>query len=123
MAFVALGEPYLCAKNSRYEVYLRRCPSPFGQMDWIMVKRHDRAPVRDWRDMQRIKDELLGPEREACELYPAQSRMVDMPTNITCGCCQRGSSSHLVLSSGPSPRRRSKAASSGPGPRTTDLLT
>lgn len=40
---------------------------------------HDRPrSVRhDWREFQRVKNELLGPEREAVELYPAESRLVD----------------------------------------------
>jgi hypothetical protein len=33
--------------------------------------------VHDWRDLQRIKNELVGPECEAVELYPAESRLVD----------------------------------------------
>lgn len=33
--------------------------------------------ARDWRDFQRIKNELLGDEYEACELYPAEDRLVD----------------------------------------------
>ncbi len=79
LEIAGLGGPslYLAVKNSRYEVYARRFDSPLGEMDWLMVKRLDRDAIRDWRDMQRIKDELLGPEREAVELYPAQSRMVD----------------------------------------------
>lgn len=43
----------------------------------ITVQRRDAGHIRDWRDMQRIKNELLGPEREAVELYPAESRLVD----------------------------------------------
>jgi hypothetical protein len=43
----------------------------------LSIKRNDRKPVRDWRDMQAIKNQLCGPEREACELYPAESRLVD----------------------------------------------
>lgn len=31
----------------------------------------------DWREMQRVKNELLGPEWEGVELYPAESRIVD----------------------------------------------
>lgn len=40
---------------------------------------HDRprSTRHDWRDFQRIKDELVGPEREAVELYPAASRLLD----------------------------------------------
>ena len=44
----------------------------------LSIKRNDREPARDWRDFQQIKNELVGPEAEALELYPAESRLVDM---------------------------------------------
>jgi hypothetical protein len=44
---------------------------------WLAIVRVDRQPVDDWRDKQRIKNELCGPQREAIELYPAESRLVD----------------------------------------------
>lgn len=37
----------------------------------------DRAPIRDWRVGQRVKNELVHPEAEAIELYPAESRLMD----------------------------------------------
>ena len=33
--------------------------------------------IHDWRDFQRIKNELIGEEYEGVELYPAESRRVD----------------------------------------------
>jgi hypothetical protein len=48
----------------------------------ITVQRLDGTPARDWRHLQQIKNEVIGPEREAVELYPAQSRVVDL-TNTT----------------------------------------
>jgi len=36
--------------------------------------------IHDWRDFQAIKNDLVGPEWEAVELYPAESRLVD-PSN------------------------------------------
>lgn len=43
----------------------------------LSIRRQDRQPCRDWRDFQRIKNQLAGPEWEAVELYPAESRKVD----------------------------------------------
>ena len=43
----------------------------------LSIKRHDKAAVHDWRHLQRIKNELVGPEREAIELYPRESRLMD----------------------------------------------
>lgn len=68
--------------NSRYHAIIRRTNADNGEggvveMVHISVKRHDREVIHDWRDMQRIKNELLGPNCEAVELYPATDREVD----------------------------------------------
>lgn len=44
---------------------------------YISVKRNDRHPIRDWRHLQAIKNEICGTECEAVELFPAESRLVD----------------------------------------------
>ena len=51
----------------------------FPKMIWLSMRRTDRsdATFHDWREMQRVKNDLVGPEHEACELYPAESRLVD----------------------------------------------
>ncbi len=46
-------------------------------MSYITFKRFDRHAVRDWRHLQSIKNEVCGPEREAVELFPAESRLMD----------------------------------------------
>jgi len=67
--------------NSRYQVNVRT--SPFPPPGWpcdiihLSVKRRDKLPIHDWRDLQRIKNELVGPDNEAVEIYPAESRLVD----------------------------------------------
>lgn len=44
----------------------------------INIRRRDGGPIlRDWRHFQQIKNEMLGEECEAVELYPAESRKVD----------------------------------------------
>lgn len=43
----------------------------------LSIKRHDKEPMNDWREMQRIKTELCGAEAEAVQLYPAEERVVD----------------------------------------------
>lgn len=40
-------------------------------------KRRDRAAVRDWRHIQAIKNEIAGPEREAVEVFPPETALVD----------------------------------------------
>lgn len=72
--------------NSRYQVFAYDVAGIRGEdnggFEWppmthLSIKTHDRSPIRDWRDLQRIKNELCGPEREGIELFPAESRLVD----------------------------------------------
>jgi hypothetical protein len=69
--------------NSRYHVAVRRTLTMDGEggvieMVHLSIKRHDQKPLRaHWADMQRIKNELLGPNCEAVELYPCEDRVVD----------------------------------------------
>lgn len=48
-----------------------------GDVLWLSIKRRDRATVHDWRDLQRIKNMIVGDEHEGFEVYPAESRLVD----------------------------------------------
>jgi hypothetical protein len=43
----------------------------------LSIRRNDREAVHDWRLLQEVKNMLVGPECEAVELYPAESRLVD----------------------------------------------
>lgn len=43
----------------------------------LSIKRRDRKVIHDWRDLQQIKNDCAGSEREALELYPAESRVID----------------------------------------------
>ena len=65
--------------NYRYVVIVRRCgSSPFlGEMVWLSIRRQDRKAIHDWRELQWLKNEIVGDEAEAVELYPAESRKVD----------------------------------------------
>jgi hypothetical protein len=72
-----LGAPFYFV-NSRYTVFVRKMHSKtYGDVLHLSIKTNDRAPHHDWRDFQRIKNELIGPEFEAIEIYPAESRLVD----------------------------------------------
>jgi len=66
------GEVWL---NDIYQVAVHR-----WSLDWIQlnIRRRDGGPIlRDWRHFQRIKNEVVGEQHEACEIYPAESRLVD----------------------------------------------
>lgn len=43
----------------------------------INIRRRDGGMFKDWRHFQQIKNEMIGEECEAIELYPAESRKVD----------------------------------------------
>ena len=62
-------------QNSLYTVIVS--VNPEHSMAKLSIRRNDREAVHDWRDLQRIKNELVGPECEGFELYPAESRLVD----------------------------------------------
>jgi len=61
--------------NDIYQVQRRE----FGDgLVSLNIRRRDGDVIfRDWRHFQKIKNELIGPECEAMELYPAESRLVD----------------------------------------------
>jgi hypothetical protein len=60
--------------NDTYQVHVHDS----GGIVHLSIRRLDREPIRDWRDFQEIKNQLVGPECEGVELYPAESRVVDM---------------------------------------------
>ena len=60
--------------NDLYQIQTRQLSS--GIMH-ICIRRRDGSMFKDWRHFQQIKNEVAGPEREAIELYPRESRLVD----------------------------------------------
>lgn len=65
--FAHPGELFI---NQRYHVIRER----IGQF-WHLSIRSER---RFWREYQQIKNQLVGPENEGVELFPAQSRVTDL---------------------------------------------
>jgi hypothetical protein len=67
--------------NAVYQVNVTRGTTPFGHdlgpVVWLSIKRRDKEPIHDWRELQEIKNALVGPENEGFEVYPAESRLVD----------------------------------------------
>ncbi len=59
--------------NDLYRVQVREV-APFVQLD---ITRRDGEVCSNWQDFQKIKNELVGPECEGVELFPAESRLVD----------------------------------------------
>ena len=65
-------------ENSRFVVVVRDCGgTDDNKMVWLSIKNADNSARHDWREFMRVKNELVGMEAEAAELYPAESRLVD----------------------------------------------
>lgn len=67
-------------KNSRYQIHIRLIPAIRGSaadLIHLSLRRIDRGTSIPFRDLMRIKRELLDPEIELVELYPAESRLID----------------------------------------------
>lgn len=71
-------------ENNVYQATLRRYEQgwPLGGGPWARagIWCPDGEARHDWRDFQRIKNDLVGPQWEAIELYPAEERLLD-PSN------------------------------------------
>ena len=68
--------------NNRYQVSREPVPPErhgFGDYDliWLSIKSRDKSARHDWREFQRIKNELAGADWEAVEIYPSEDRLVD----------------------------------------------
>jgi hypothetical protein len=74
--------------NNQYVAVVRRYPD--GAVMHLSIRRADRSAARDWRDLQRIKNEIAGPDVEAMELYPAEDRLVDTANQYHLWCMHPG---------------------------------
>ena len=76
--------------NDLYYVSLRRRPDHvFGSKEGMIqlgIASHDGTARHDWRHFQEIKSALAGPECEAFELDPAESRLLDPSNYYTLWC-------------------------------------
>jgi hypothetical protein len=73
-----------CWHNDVYSVTVRRNPSgwAFFGGPWVQIgiSCQDGEARHDWRDFQKIKNDICGDDWEAIELYPRESRLLD-PSN------------------------------------------
>lgn len=68
-----LSQPAQIWENDTYIVRVFVEP-PFVHLD---ISRKDEQPCKNWRDFQQIKNEIVGPNHEAVELFPSEQRLVD----------------------------------------------
>jgi hypothetical protein len=70
--------------NDVYRIKINRHfgVNAFGEGLWsiIQISARDGSARHDWRDMQAIKNQMVGEEWEALEIFPAESRLID-PSN------------------------------------------
>jgi len=59
------------------QAHIFNTPDTRGVFIHLSIKRIDGSAVHSWRDLQEIKNQLVGVEHEAIEIYPAESRLVD----------------------------------------------
>ncbi len=64
-------------KNNHFVIQLYRQSTAVGDARLMMIRRNDEQPGVSWAMKQRIKNELLGPEVVAIEVFPAESELVD----------------------------------------------
>jgi hypothetical protein len=79
--------------NDKYVVHVRR--NEDRTVSCLSIRRQDRGWPRDWRDFQRIKNQIAGEDVEAVELYPAEDRLVDTANQFWLWCFPPGV--HLPL--------------------------
>lgn len=60
-----------------YQVVVDDRTTAWGTVRHLEISRRDNAPVHNWHDLQRVKNELCGEHRLAIEVYPAADRLVD----------------------------------------------
>ncbi len=59
--------------NNRYSVqHVQR-----GGLEVLMIRRHDGGASFPWPDLQRIKNEIAGADREAVQVFPRSREVVD----------------------------------------------
>ena len=72
------GETYW--RNSFYLVFCKQLEPARGIEGAVRltIKHNQGKAVREWKHLQRIKNEIVGAEREAVEIFPPESMLVDL---------------------------------------------
>ena len=66
-----------CFLNNRYSVQVSDDETSWGTVVHLWVRRHVDGMPRRWSDLQRIKNEIIGKERVAIEVFPPESELHD----------------------------------------------
>jgi hypothetical protein len=89
---IQIPDDVVYLRNNIYTVHVEGCDvaPPMGPVAWLSIKRNDRQIIHDWRELQRIKNEIMGEECEAVEIYPAESRLHDTANQYHLWCFAPG---------------------------------
>lgn len=71
------GEMDRAFSNDKYAVLVRTVKTEWGLVEHAAIRNTGSTDI-PWREKQRIKNELFGPERIAVEVFPAESDLVDV---------------------------------------------
>lgn len=63
--------------NSHYVVHRHLLDGTEEGSIHLSIRDNKRRAVRDWRHLQRIKNELAGKDREAIEIFPPDEQLID----------------------------------------------
>lgn len=81
IGFIKENAEKIVRRNNLYQVVIDPIPEDLERhrprLIHLSIKRLDQKPIRDWRHLQRIKNELVGERHEAVELFPVESRLID----------------------------------------------
>lgn len=75
---LAEGETYW--RNSFYTVFRKEIDPELGMEGAVRlsIKHNYGKAIREWKHLQRVKNELCGEEREAIEVFPPQSMVASL---------------------------------------------
>lgn len=63
--------------NMVLSVQISEEETEWGTVLHLWVRRNDQGTGVTWADLQRVKDEIVGPERTGVQVFPAQADLVD----------------------------------------------
>jgi hypothetical protein len=73
-----IGDIRSCWLNNVYSVQVYARTMADGRVALqLAVRRHDGEDIRGWSVLQRIKNELVGQDRVAIEVYPREEDLID----------------------------------------------
>ncbi len=89
-------------RNKFYTVIKHVLEPELGEKSGIhlSIRHNERKAIRDWRHFQRIKNELAGAEREAVEIFPPESQLVDTSNQYHLWVLPEGTTSFFTWNEG-----------------------